>query len=154
MVGGTLAAAVGMSCSTRSGRRQLRPHVLPAELVISLGMGLAFIPLSSTALVGVEDHDAGVASALVNTSQQVGGSFGTALLNTIAASATTATSPTTAWARRPRAGHGDTVAFNWGSGALILAAVLSLVLVTKQRPPDPVEGDETPFEHAEELVHV
>ena len=50
--------------------------------------------------------------------------------------------------------HGYTVAFNWGLGALILAAVLSLVLVTKQRPPAAVEGDETPFEHAEEMVLV
>ena len=65
-------------------------HVLPAEILISLGMGMAFVPLSSTALHGVSDHDAGVASAMVNTTQQVGGSLGTALLNTLAASATAA----------------------------------------------------------------
>ena len=46
-------------------------------------MGFAFVSLSSTALIGVDDRDAGVASALVNTTQQVGGSLGTALLNTI-----------------------------------------------------------------------
>jgi hypothetical protein len=48
-------------------------HVLPAEILISLGMGLAFVPMSSTALFRVPPHDAGVASALVNTTQQVGG---------------------------------------------------------------------------------
>ncbi len=87
MVGG-MAAAVGMSCSPRSRPTAATSTVLPAEIVMSLGMGLAFVALSSTALIGVEDHDAGVASALVNTTQQVGGSLGTALLNTIAASAT------------------------------------------------------------------
>ena len=62
--------------------------MLPAEIVVSFGLGLVFVPLSSTALIGVAPHDAGVASALVNATQQVGGSLGTALLNTIAASAT------------------------------------------------------------------
>jgi len=55
-------------------------HVLPAELLMSLGMGLVFVPLASTALIGVSGHDAGVASALVNTTQQIGGSLGTALV--------------------------------------------------------------------------
>ena len=51
-------------------------HVLPPEILVSLGMGMAFVPMSSTALIGVEPNDAGVASALVNTTQQVGGSLG------------------------------------------------------------------------------
>jgi hypothetical protein len=55
---------------------------------MSLGVGFAFVALSSTALSGISARDAGVASALVNTTQQVGGSLGTALLNTIAASVT------------------------------------------------------------------
>jgi EmrB/QacA subfamily drug resistance transporter len=63
--------------------------ILPAFIVMSVGMGLVFVPLSNTALNGVANHDAGVASALVNTSQQVGGSLGTALLNTIFTTATT-----------------------------------------------------------------
>jgi EmrB/QacA subfamily drug resistance transporter len=57
--------------------------ILPAFVVMSVGMGLVFVPLSNTALNGVANHDAGVASALVNTTQQIGGSLGTALLNTI-----------------------------------------------------------------------
>jgi len=155
MVGGTAAAAVGMALFT-----QITVHggylstVLPAQIVMSIGMGLAFVALSSTALVGVDDHDAGVASALVNTTQQVGGSLGTALLNTIAATATA--TYLTAHAGQTAAGlvHGYTVAFTWGLGAIVLASVLSLVLVTKQRPQAEIEGDETAFEHAEELVLV
>ena len=130
-------------------------HVLPAEIVMSLGMGFAFVALSSTALVGVDDRDAGVASALVNTTQQVGGSLGTALLNTIAATAT-ATYVTNHGAASTPAGlvHGYTVAFTFGLGALVVAVVLSLVLLTKQSRSageDVTAAEETAFEHAEEL---
>jgi EmrB/QacA subfamily drug resistance transporter len=62
--------------------------VLPGIVVMSLGMAAVFIPASSTALVGVGKHDAGVASALLTTSQQVGGSLGLALLSTFSLSAT------------------------------------------------------------------
>ena len=155
MVGGTLAAAAGMVLFTQiKVDSSFVSHVLPAEIVMSLGMGFAFVALSSTALIGVDARDAGVASALVNTTQQVGGSLGTALLNTIAASATVEYIRTHgAGSAAPGAVHGYTVAFTWALGALVLAAVLSLVLVTKQRPPavedDPT--DETVFEDAEEL---
>ncbi|MCL8250011.1 MFS transporter [Aeromicrobium fastidiosum] len=154
MVGGTVMAAIGMALFTQiTVDDSYLTVVLPAQIVMSIGMGLAFVALSSTALVGVEDHDAGVASALVNTTQQVGGSLGTALLNTIAASATAGYITANGVAQTPEGlVHGYTVAFTWGLGALILAAVLSLVLVTKQHPAATDEGDETPFEHAEELV--
>ncbi|HXS44024.1 MAG TPA: MFS transporter, partial [Solirubrobacteraceae bacterium] len=62
-------------------------HVLPALLVMGVGLGLIFAPAMSTATLGVEPTDAGVASAMVNTCQQVGGSVGTAVLSTIFASA-------------------------------------------------------------------
>jgi EmrB/QacA subfamily drug resistance transporter len=64
-------------------------HVLPALPVLGLGFGLIFAPAINTATAGVARTDAGVASAMVNTMQQVGGSVGTALLSTIAAGATT-----------------------------------------------------------------
>jgi EmrB/QacA subfamily drug resistance transporter len=154
MVGGTAMAAVAMALFAQiSVDDSYLTVVLPAQIVMSVGMGLAFVALSSTALVGVEDHDAGVASALVNTTQQVGGSLGTALLNTIAASATASYITANGVAKTPEGlVHGYTVAFTWGLGALILASLVSLVLVTKQRPPAVDDGDETPFEHAEELV--
>ncbi len=65
-------------------------HILPGEIVMSLGLGLVFVPVTSVSLLGVHPDDAGVASALVNTTQQVGGSIGTALLNTVAISASSA----------------------------------------------------------------
>ncbi|RNL62750.1 DHA2 family efflux MFS transporter permease subunit [Nocardioides marmoriginsengisoli] len=154
MVGGTAAAAIGMALFAQiTVDGSYLSTVLPAQIVVSVGMGLAFVALSSTALVGVEDHDAGVASALVNTTQQVGGSLGTALLNTIAATAT-ANYISANGAGQVAEGlvHGYTVAFTWSLGALILATILSLALVTKQRPQSEIEGAETAFEHAEELL--
>ena len=62
-------------------------HILPGLLLTGVGMGCVFAPAFSTATLGVKSSDAGIASAMVNTSQQVGGSVGTALLSTIFASA-------------------------------------------------------------------
>ena len=61
--------------------------VLPALLVIGVGMGCIFAPAFSAATLGVAPNEAGIASAMVNTSQQIGGSIGTSLLSTIYASA-------------------------------------------------------------------
>ncbi|WP_326999803.1 hypothetical protein OHA72_32300 [Dactylosporangium sp. NBC_01737] len=63
--------------------------VLPGLLVIGLGMGLIFAPTQNAATTGVAHTDAGVASAMINTTQQIGGSIGTALLSSFAASAAT-----------------------------------------------------------------
>ena len=65
-------------------------HVLPSLLIIGLGMGCIFAPAFGTATLGVDRTEAGVASAMVNTSQQVGGSVGTALLSTLFASSAAA----------------------------------------------------------------
>jgi hypothetical protein len=62
-------------------------HVLPYQLVLGIGSGLSVSPSFSTGTLGLAPQDAGVGSATLNTSQQVGGSIGTALLNTIAAGA-------------------------------------------------------------------
>jgi hypothetical protein len=128
---GLVLAAAGMLPLTQLGMTtSYWSHVLPAQLVISVGLGVVFGPLTSTALVGVDNRDAGVASALVNAVQQVGGSLGIALLNTIAASAFT--SYVVGHAINPRtdpAGlmvatvHGYTVAF-WVAAALMAAAAI------------------------------
>ena len=64
--------------------------VLPSLLILGLGMGTIFAPAFGTATLGVERNEAGVASAMVNTSQQVGGSVGTSLLSTLFASSAAA----------------------------------------------------------------
>ena len=62
--------------------------LLPGFLIIALGMALCFVPISIAALAGVNEAEAGIASGLINTSQQVGGAVGIALLSTIAISRT------------------------------------------------------------------
>jgi len=111
-------------------------HVLAPEILVSLGMGMTFVPMSSTALIGVEPKDAGVASALVNTTQQVGGSLGTALLNTVAASAAAtylAGHATSAAAAQTAAVHGYTTAFTVSAALLAGAALVAGVLVRASR---------------------
>jgi EmrB/QacA subfamily drug resistance transporter len=87
MLAGALLGTGGLAYLTQIGQHSSwTTHVLPAELAISVGMGLLLVAQSSLALHGVQEHDAGVASAMLNTTQQIGGSLGTALLNTLYAS--------------------------------------------------------------------
>lgn len=133
VVPGLLIAAAGTVLLT-----QLTPdagyatHVLPAELLIGLGLGLAIVPFISTATTNAEPRDAGVTSAATNTSQQIGASIGTALMNTIAATATAsylASHVHTADVMARATVHGYTVASAYATGILVLAAVLGAILI-------------------------
>ena len=129
MVPGLLAAAAGLLFLTRiTPETSYTTHVLPALFIISSGMALVFIPLTSTSLHAVSSHDTGVASAMLNTSQQIGGSLGTALLNTVAATAATtfATANTQLGEMvQPFAlTHGFTVAFKFSAGLLVVGAIV------------------------------
>lgn len=131
MVPGLLAAAVGLLLLTQiTPETSYVTHVLPALLIMSSGMALVFIPLSTTALHGVGNRDAGVASALINTSQQVGGSLGTALLNTVAATATTSYMTANA-TKSPLFGltHGFTVAFTVSAALLVVGAIVLALFI-------------------------
>jgi EmrB/QacA subfamily drug resistance transporter len=117
--------------------------LLPAMVICSVGLGIAFVPLNSTALTGVDPQDAGVASALVNSTQQVGGALGTALLNTVAASATTAYlvgHPGVPDAAGVATVHGYTTAFAISGILLAAASVVALVFVRAQRTPPAPEA--------------
>jgi EmrB/QacA subfamily drug resistance transporter len=86
--GGLLVAAVGMVLLTRIDvDSTYAAGILPPMMVVALGLGFVFAPSFALGTLGIEAHDSGVASATVNVSQQIGGSIGTALLNTIATSA-------------------------------------------------------------------
>jgi hypothetical protein len=134
MTPGLLVAATGLVLLTRiQVDSSYATHVLPSLLLLGLGMGATFMPAMSTATFGVAPRDAGVASAMVNTSQQVGGSIGIALLNTVATSATASyltTHGTSQLAMATGVVHGFSVAIWWAVGFLLAAAVVASVLIT------------------------
>ncbi|PBC77213.1 EmrB/QacA subfamily drug resistance transporter [Streptomyces sp. TLI_235] len=142
MVPGFLVASLGMLILTQIDVNSSYPAlILPGLILMGLGMGTAFMPAMSMATHGVEPRDAGVASAMVNTSQQVGGAIGTALLNTIAASATTAYLTSHAKDGAPKQllqlqgmVHGFSTAIWWSFGILVLAATVAAVLINTGRP--------------------
>ncbi len=147
MVPGLVLAVVGMLLLIRiSPDTAYWSHVLPSMLMISVGLAGVFIPASSTALIGVGHHDAGVASAVLNTAQQVGGSLGLALLNTLYAGAVTGyigdnlTNPADTQRVTGLAFvHGYHVSFFWGAVLLFGALVTTLVFINarKEDVPDP-----------------
>ncbi|MFF7736077.1 MULTISPECIES: DHA2 family efflux MFS transporter permease subunit [unclassified Streptomyces] len=142
MVPGMILAATGMVLLTQiTTHSSYATEILPALLLLGLGMGLTFMPVFATATAGVAPQDSGVTSATVNTSQQVGGSIGTALLNTIATTSTATyvtahlTDPSDR-ARVTREGvvHGYTVAIWWAAGIMLLAGLIAGLMVTKKAP--------------------
>jgi len=142
LVPGMTLAAGGMAWMTQiSVGGSYAAQVLPAEILLGLGFGLTFMPVFAVATAGVAPQDAGVTSATLNTSQQVGGSIGTALLNTIAVSATSSyiaahhlppassvLSPATAKLLSPAQMLGEAQAQVHGYTIATWAAVGSLVL--------------------------
>ncbi|WP_037572015.1 MFS transporter [Phaeacidiphilus oryzae] len=159
---GFLVAAVGMVLLAQLHTGSSYPAlILPAELLLGLGMGSAFMPAMSLATLGVQPQDAGVASAMVNTSQQVGGSIGTALLNTVAANATAA------WLLARRGGgaptqqvlntaavHGYSVAAWWAAGILVFSSAVAFLMLNAGRPQPVKIGEGTAGAAADEELPV
>ncbi len=120
-------------------------HVLPYIILLGFGFGLSLAPSFSTGTLGLAPHDAGVGSASLNTSQQVGGSIGTALLNTLAAGAAAAYlvgRAVTPQNLKMAALHSYTTAFLWSSlifvvGAVVAGLVLRRGSLSALATPDP-----------------
>ena len=112
-------------------------NLLPGIIPMSIGMGMTFLPLTLVATTGVSASDAGLASGLFNTSQQVGGALGLAVLSTIAATHTTSvleglSGAPTQQQRAEAVVEGFQVAYLGGIGLLVLGAVV-LVAVLRTR---------------------
>jgi EmrB/QacA subfamily drug resistance transporter len=130
---GMTLAIIAMIIFTRlTPHASYASHVLPGLLVIGVGMGCIFAPAFGTATLGVDRNEAGIASAMVNTSQQVGGSVGTALLSTIFASS----AASFASSHLPRPGlqaaatvHGYTTAFWWAAGIFGVGLLVALLVL-------------------------
>ncbi|TCJ99468.1 MFS transporter [Nocardia alba] len=142
--GGFLIAASGMLWLTRIGLDSgYVTHILPALVLLGLGLGGAMSVAFQGATAGVQHEDAGVASAMVNTSQQVGGSIGTALLSTIAASAMTdyvsshQPGPLTV---AQGAIESYTTSFWWATATFVLGAIV-IAAIMPNTVPAPAEGE-------------
>ncbi len=133
MAFGMTLGVIGMYLFTRlTPDSAYAGHVLPSLLIIGLGMGCVFAPAFGTATLGVDEHEAGIASAMVNTSQQVGGSVGTSLLSTVFASAVAsyiAAHPHATDLAAASAVHGYTTAFWWAVGIFGLGLIVTLVIL-------------------------
>jgi EmrB/QacA subfamily drug resistance transporter len=144
---GMALGVVGMLLLTRlSPGASYTSHVLPSLLIIGVGMGCIFAPAFSTATLGVDGSEAGVASAMVNTSQQVGGSVGTALLSTIFASSVASYAASHVHSPglvNAATIHGYTTAFAWAAGIFALGLLLALlILPSKAKSSVSVPSDE------------
>jgi EmrB/QacA subfamily drug resistance transporter len=130
---GMLIAATAMVWLTRIG-----PHssyataLLGPLLVFGVGIGATIAPAMNAGTTGVQPHDAGIASATVTTAQQIGGSIGTALLNSLAAAALTGHLGSTDTAGA--AVHSYIVAF-WATGAIFAAGAVICGLVLRTGAP-------------------
>jgi Na+/melibiose symporter-like transporter len=152
---GLMMATGGMVLLTRlEPASSYASDILPALMVLSLGMGLVFVPISATALFAVGNHDAGVASAVLNTCQQIGGALGTAFLNTIAVSATTSyfvdnmvdpADPANGMAVAAGLTHGFTHAFQWSAGFMLLASIVWVAMINADK--DTLAANDSPMAH-------
>jgi EmrB/QacA subfamily drug resistance transporter len=135
---GMVVAAAGMAWLGELGVHATYTHdVLGPIILLGVGMGLAFSPAVATATSAVATRDAGVASAMVSTSQQIGGAVGTAALSTIFTAALARFvdnhQPATPGVAAAAAIHGYTVAFHVACGLFLVGAVLTALILRSGR---------------------
>jgi EmrB/QacA subfamily drug resistance transporter len=148
-VPGLLIAALGMFwLSTLTPTASYLWHILPALFVTYFGLGMGFMPLTLTAVQGVSEKQAGVASAMLNTSQQIGAALGVSLLATVSTLSANAVLPNASTVLQQGLAAGDTslvakagevlaqaytTAFFAGAALLVVAAAVVAVVVNTQQ---------------------
>jgi hypothetical protein len=146
VLGGLLAAAGLFLLSFLAVDTSFWAIPFPGQLLLGLGLGFTFVPLSNLAQVGVGEHDAGAASAVLQAVQQIGASIGTALLATLSVGAITAAlADNPPSAENPVAAlqaqvEGYTTAFTWAAVLLLLGAVVSAVLIKATKDDLPTDA--------------
>src|SRR4029453_9516810 len=132
IAGGMALLAVGMLLFTQvSVDGTYAKNLLPGFLIIALGLAFCFVPISIAALAGVQKAEAGLASGLINTSQQIGGAVGIALLSTIAITRTE--NEFASGAAPPEAvTSAFQLAFWVGAAIAIVGVVAALVLIRQE----------------------
>jgi EmrB/QacA subfamily drug resistance transporter len=133
LVTGLLISTAGFLVLTQAtGHGDYVQHVLPALVILAVGLGMSFVPITIAATTGVAPEDSGLASGLLNTTQQVGGSLGLAILSTV--STTRVTHALHAGAALPTAlTHGFKGAFIVAAILCAAGAALALVLLPQRK---------------------
>jgi EmrB/QacA subfamily drug resistance transporter len=121
-------STVAAQLVNRVGVKPVIGDLLPGFLLIAVGLGFSFVPISIAALAGVQSSDAGLASGLFNTSQQIGGALGIAALSAIATS-TTENGVQSGTALPQALTDGFETAFVWGGIIAAVGILVGLVLV-------------------------
>jgi EmrB/QacA subfamily drug resistance transporter len=142
MLIGPAGAVIGLAWLSRLTVTSGYLDIVGPLIIISLGMGLAFVPLTLTAVSGVRPEETGLASALLNTAQQVGGALGLAVLATVAIDATTSKAHSLAAAANGHVTravtalattHGYTTAFEVAAGIAFAGFLISLIVIRVPR---------------------
>ena len=151
LIAGPAAAVLGMLWISRITPTSHYLSVVGPLVLIALGMGFAFVPLTLTAVSRVTPDEAGLASALLNTMQQVGGALGLAVLATIAIDATksklTSLHSTTSMAQKIATTHGYTTAFLVSAGIVFIALLISIIVIRVPSELTPEELAASPALH-------
>jgi len=142
LVAGPLLAGCGLFVLSSLGTGSGYPHLLSGLLLLGLGMGCLFVPLTVTAVAGVAPQETGLASALLNTGQQIGGAIGLAVFGTIATRAAEdraselagSTTLSAAQIARDSFVRGQSVAFSAAIVSAALALVVAITLIRVARP--------------------
>jgi MFS family permease len=142
LVIGLVVASAGLIFFTQvSADGSYWSDLFPGFVVAGIGLGFSFVPVTIAALAGVEPRDAGLASGLINTTQQIGGALGTAICSTVAASLT---------ADKLGAGASQAVALTDGfqrafvvcTGFALAGLVVAVLVITHVAAPEPVAEPE------------
>jgi EmrB/QacA subfamily drug resistance transporter len=136
LIAGLLLSAAGLLWFSRAPAHggSFAASVLGPSLVTAVGIGLTLVPVTVAAMAGTDPRQSGVASGLINTSQQVGGALGLAVLASIAASRAHAYSPATSAAALT---SGFDLAFQVAAALAAVAALAAALLMPKPSPSDP-----------------
>jgi MFS family permease len=138
-IAGMIVSAAGLLLLTRLPvHGSYLVDFLPSLLLVSLGMGAVFVPLTLIATTGLQDEDQGLASGLFNTSQQIGGALGLAILSTVAASRTAHLG-----GKGPAALVGGFHYAFAGTAALVLVGLVALVALLRSQHVEGIEAEAT-----------
>ena len=149
MIGGPLLVAIGLVYLSRiTADGDYVVQVLPALILMGLGMGFVFVPLQNLALSGVAPHDAGAASATANSAMQIGGSIGLSIFTAIYVAAAGSTSGLTGTPLLEAYTSGYSAAFLAAAVGMVLASVIAAVFIRGTK------AELLPQSDAAAMVHV